>query len=60
MLNYIVLGTFTEKGSSSIKETTKRADAVKELGGRFGGGVRFIGDIGFVGGKFTAARETGP
>ena len=42
MLNYIVLGTFTEKGSSSIKQTTKRADAVKEMGERFGVNMKSI------------------
>lgn len=42
MLNYIVLGTFTDQGARSIKETTKRADAVKEMGGRFGVNMKSI------------------
>lgn len=36
MLNYIVLGTFTDQGIRAVKDTTKRADAAKELAGRFG------------------------
>ena len=31
MSTYIVLASFTDQGIRSIKETTKRADAVKEL-----------------------------
>jgi uncharacterized protein with GYD domain len=36
MLTYIALGTFTDKGLQTIKETTKRAAAVQEVAGRFG------------------------
>ena len=36
MLSYIVLASFTDQGVRNIKETTKRADAAKEVAGRFG------------------------
>ncbi len=36
MLNYLVLATFTEQGIRNVKETIKRADAAKELAGKFG------------------------
>jgi len=36
MLSYIVLASFTDQGIRSIKDTTKRADAAKELAGRVG------------------------
>ena len=36
MATYLALGNFTNKGISSIKETTKRADAVKEMASEFG------------------------
>ena len=36
MLTYIVLGSFTDQGIRTIKETTKRADAAKEAAARFG------------------------
>lgn len=36
MATYIVLSNFTEQGVRSVKETTKRADMVKELAGKFG------------------------
>ena len=36
MATYIVLTTFTEQGVRGIKETTKRADAVKEAARKFG------------------------
>ena len=36
MLTYIVLATFTDQGIRTVKETTKRADAAKDLAGRFG------------------------
>jgi uncharacterized protein with GYD domain len=36
MATYVVLSNFTEKGIGSIKETTKRADAVRELARKFG------------------------
>lgn len=36
MLTYIVLASFTDQGIRSIRETTKRADAAKEMASRFG------------------------
>ena len=36
MGTYIVLSNFTEQGIRSIKDTTKRADAVKDLARKFG------------------------
>jgi len=40
MATYIALANFTDKGASSIKETTKRAEAVKEMGAKFGVNMR--------------------
>ena len=36
MATYIVLANFTDQGAKNIKDTTKRADAVKELAKKFG------------------------
>ena len=36
MATYIVLTTFTDKGISNIKETTRRAEAVKTMAKKFG------------------------
>ncbi len=36
MVRYIVLSSFTDQGIRSIKDTTKRADAVKEAAKKFG------------------------
>lgn len=36
MQTYIALATFTDQGARTIKESTKRADAVKEMAGKFG------------------------
>ena len=36
MATYIVLANFTEQGIRSIKDTTKRADAVREMAKKFG------------------------
>ncbi|WP_309678932.1 GYD domain-containing protein [Polaromonas sp.] len=36
MATYIALSNFTDQGIRSVKDTTKRADAVKEAAGRFG------------------------
>ena len=36
MATYIVLSTFTDQGIRSVKDTTKRADAVKELARKMG------------------------
>ncbi len=36
MATYIVLSSFTDQGVRSVKDTAKRADAVKELAKKFG------------------------
>lgn len=36
MSTYIVLASFTDQGIRNVNETTKRADAVKELAKKFG------------------------
>ena len=36
MATYIALANFTEQGIRSVKDSTKRADAVKALGTKFG------------------------
>jgi uncharacterized protein with GYD domain len=36
MATYIILTNFTEQGIRSIKDTLKRADAFKEMAGKFG------------------------
>ncbi|MEN7529151.1 MULTISPECIES: GYD domain-containing protein [unclassified Cupriavidus] len=36
MSRYIVLATFTDQGVRTVKETTKRAAAVREAAGQFG------------------------
>src|SRR5438876_2669193 len=36
MVTYIVLTTFTDQGLRNAKDTTKRADAVRELAKKFG------------------------
>jgi len=36
MATYIVLASFTDQGIRNVKETTKRADAVKEAAKKFG------------------------
>jgi uncharacterized protein with GYD domain len=36
MSTYIVLTSFTDQGIRNVKETTRRADQVKELANRFG------------------------
>lgn len=42
MLTYIVLASFTDQGIRNIKETTRRADAAKEMASRFGVTMREI------------------
>jgi uncharacterized protein with GYD domain len=39
MPTYIVLGQFTEQGIRNVKDTSKRADAAKELVKKFGAKV---------------------
>ncbi|KPK06109.1 MAG: GYD family protein [Betaproteobacteria bacterium SG8_39] len=36
MATYIWVGNFTEQGMRTIKDTTKRADAVREAGKKYG------------------------
>ena len=36
MATYIVLSSFTDQGIRNVKETTKRAEAVRELAKKFG------------------------
>ena len=36
MATYIALSNFTDQGIRSVKDSTKRADAVKEAAGKFG------------------------
>ncbi len=36
MATYIVLNTFTDQGIRNVRETTKRADAVREMARKFG------------------------
>jgi uncharacterized protein with GYD domain len=42
MVTYIVLANFTEQGARSIRDTTKRAEQVKELGVKFGVNMKNI------------------
>jgi uncharacterized protein with GYD domain len=36
MTRYLVLSTFTDQGIRTVKDTTKRAAAVREMGAQFG------------------------
>ena len=49
MATYIVLSNFTEQGIRDVKDTTKRADAVKELAQKMGCTVK---DIQWTVGKY--------
>jgi len=42
MTRYIVLANFTDQGIRTVKDTTKRATAVRELGAQFGVQVKDI------------------
>jgi uncharacterized protein with GYD domain len=42
MATYIVLGQYTDQGIRNIKETTKRADAVREMARKFGATVKDV------------------
>ncbi|HXD39454.1 MAG TPA: GYD domain-containing protein [Ramlibacter sp.] len=42
MPSYIALGTFTDQGARTVKDTTKRADAVRDMAGRFGVTIKSI------------------
>lgn len=40
MATYIVLANYTDQGIRTVKDTTKRADAVRELAKKFGATAR--------------------
>ena len=42
MATYIALGTFTDQGLRTVKDTTKRADIARETAGKFGVKMREI------------------
>jgi uncharacterized protein with GYD domain len=42
MATYIILGNFTDQGIRNVKDTTKRADAVKESARKFGVNMKEI------------------
>ncbi|HSD52514.1 MAG TPA: GYD domain-containing protein [Burkholderiales bacterium] len=42
MATYIMLGNFTDQGIRNVKDTTKRADAVKESARKFGVNMKEI------------------
>lgn len=42
MASYIALGTFTDQGARTVKDTTKRATAIKDMAGRFGVTIKSI------------------
>ncbi len=42
MATYIVLSNFTEQGIRTVRETTNRADAVREMARKFGVNVKEI------------------
>ena len=54
MANYMVLGKFTNQGIRNVKDTVKRAAAIKELAASLGIAVKenywFLGefDVGFI------------
>ena len=42
MATYIVLSSFTDQGIRTVKDTTKRADQVREMAKKFGATVKEI------------------
>ena len=42
MATYITLSTFTDQGIKSVKDTVKRADAIKEAAGKYGVSLQSI------------------
>ncbi len=42
MANYIILGSFTDQGMRNVKETTKRADALRSMAGKVGATIKDI------------------
>ena len=58
MATYIVLANFTDQGIRNVKETTKRADAVREMAKKFG--VNVIGFFWTLGNYDVVARFEAP
>ena len=42
MQTYIILGTFTDQGIRAVKDTTKRASAVRKAAEKFGASVKSL------------------
>ena len=42
MANYIILGSFTDQGIRNVKDTTKRADAVRSMAENVGATIKDI------------------
>jgi uncharacterized protein with GYD domain len=42
MATYIILANFTDQGMRNVKDTTKRADAVREAAKKFGANMKEI------------------
>lgn len=42
MVSYIALVSFTDQGARTVKDTVKRADAVREMAGKFGVNLKSI------------------
>jgi hypothetical protein len=61
MATYIMLGTFTDQGIRSVNETTKRADAIKELAKSLGLLSRsYTGRLGSTTPSLSSMRLTKP
>ena len=54
MATYIMLGQFTDQGIRNVKETTRRADAVKEMAKKVGATVR---DVYWTMGRYDIAGD---
>ena len=52
MATYILLGNFTDQGARAVRDTTKRAEAVRELGRKVGVTVK---DVYWTLGQFDVA-----
>ncbi|MCU6435442.1 GYD domain-containing protein [Undibacterium sp. Jales W-56] len=42
MVTFLMLANFTDQGLRTVKDTTRRADAAKELGAKFGVNMKTI------------------
>ena len=42
MATYIVLGQFTDQGIKNVRDTTKRAEALKEMAQKVGGAIKEV------------------